>query len=700
MYNVSNSYREAVEKGYFKGRVSGTMTLESGRIVTIDDANIINGSLSINNKCVNNSEFCLGAVYVGQMSVTLYHPDIDRYSLYNAQIQLSYFLTLEDGTEEEVPLGVFFVDKPSRSKKLIQLKCYDAMTKFDVSVAEDSWGSPFALLTLVCEKIGVPLANTEEEILAMCNGDKDFSLNSTRVNTYRDFLSYISMVLGGFATINRLGQLEIRQFHTVPDLSITARRRTSSTVNDYETYFNSVRARFVAEQNFYPYVETDDTMTTGLLLDMGDVPIVQGLEEFKHEVLQNVLTVVKGIRYVPSDFKMSPDPSIDLGDGLTLERVNNTSESVFILVTGYTWSYHKEQSVTSNGTDALLPNVSDSSKKQMDSIQSQIESKNLVVKTYVNPEDIEIKGTDETVIRMSWSAFENTTAIFFATVPVEMYADGYIVFTYMRSLEQIGQLTKYLPRGKHFLTFTNYIASEANENVTLIVRARTEYFESDLRKQEAKILSLKDWIDHQTVKTTTTTSTTSTVTDEETGEITSTSTSKSESVFNYSYVEKPVDTSVPEAFIGMGEVKATVFAQGLNATAGWDGTLEFSEDIRTISLKGMDVAKLTDSVTMQDVGFNDHGITEKVGTIKLNRFGLLKVNDHFGSGSIKLVVDTQTVMFKNLTDYVTNEDGVLKLKTEYQYNSNPETIDEGQMVSVQAITTDKVSVESVVVSHE
>ena len=390
MYNVSNSYREAVEKGYFKGRVAGTMTLESGRIVTIDDANIINGSLSINNKCVNNSEFCLGAVYVGQMSVTLYHPDIDRYSLYNAQIHLSYFLTLEDGTEEEVPLGVFFVDKPSRSKKLIQLKCYDAMTKFDIAVAEDSWGQPFALLTLVCEKVGVPLANTEEEILAMCNGDKDFSLNSTRVNTYRDFLSYLSMMLGGFATINRFGQLEIRQFHTVPDTSITASRRTSSTVNDYETYFNSVRARFIAEQNYYPYVETDDTMSTGLLLDMGDIPIVQGLEEFKHEVLQNILTVIRGIRYVPSDFKMSPDPSIDLGDGLTLERVNNTSESVFILVTGYTWSYHKEQSITSNGTDALLPNVSDSSKKQMDSIQSQIQAKSLVVKTYINPKDIEI----------------------------------------------------------------------------------------------------------------------------------------------------------------------------------------------------------------------------------------------------------------------------------------------------------------------
>lgn len=694
MFNVSNSYREVTNKGYFKGRVAGTMTLENGNTVTIDDSNIINGSLSIDNKCVNNSEFCLGAVYVGQMSMTLYHPTIDRYSLYNAQVQLSYFLTLDDGTEEEVPLGVFFVDKPSRSRKLIQLKCYDAMTKFDVSVEEDSWGLPYALLSLTCEKVGVELANTEEEILAMCNGDKDFSLNSTRVNTYRDFLSYLSTVLGGFATINRLGQLEIRQFHTVPDLSVTARQRTSSTINDYETFFKSVRARFVAESNFYPYVETDKDLTTGLELDLGDIPIVQGLEDTKHEVLQNILTVIKGIRYVPSTFNMVSDPTIDLGDGLTLENANNTSESVFVIVTGMKWSHHKEQSVTSDGTDALLPNVSDSSKKQLDSMEAQIQAKSLVVKTFTNANDLEVKGSDETIIRMSWSAFEDTTAIFFATVPVEMSADGNIVLTYMKGLDQIGQLTKYLSRGKHFLTFTNYVPSEANENITFIVKGRTEYFESDSRKQNAKIISFKDWIDKQTITTTSTS--------DSSGKITSTS------AFNYSYVDKPVDTTVPEAFIAMGEVKAIVFAQGLNATAGWDGTLELTDDFSTIKLNNMGVLKMVDSVTTFTDSMDKHGISERIGTIKLNRFGIAHVQDRFGASSeeggsdesqdepISIVVRQQTVMFKNLTDYVVNEDGVLKLKTAYRFTGTEENIDNGYMSAVQVITSDKISVESVV----
>ena len=662
MFNVSNSYREVTNKGFFKGRVAGTMTLENGKTVTIDDSNIINGSLSIDNKCVNNSEFCLGAVYVGQMSMTLYHPTIDRYSLYNAQVQLSYFLTLDDGTEEEVPLGVFYVDKPSRSRKLIQLKCYDAMTKFDTSVEEDSWGFPYALLTLACEKVGVELANTEEEILAMCNGDKDFSLNSARVNTYRDLLSYLSTMLGGFATINRQGKLEIRQFHTAPDLSITARQRTSSTVNDYETFFRSVRARFVAESNFYPYTEADEDMTTGLQLDLGDIPIVQGMDEFKHEVLQNVLTVIKGIRYVPSDFNMVSDPTIDLGDGLTLENVNNTSESVFSIVTGLKWSHHKEQTVTSDGTDALLPNVSDPSKKQLESMEAQIQSKNLVVKTFTNANDVKMKGTDETIIRMGWSAFESTTAIFFATVPVEMKADGYVVLTYMKSLEKVGQLTKYLPRGKHFLTFTNYVSSEANETVTFIVTGRTEYFESDTRKHEAKIISLKDYIENQT------------------------------------YVERPVDTSVPEAFVGAGEVRAIVFAQGLNATEAWDGTLEFSETVGIVSIVNDPLTVLDnirESLTTDKHTPARKGMTESVGLIAFTTdFKIQAVTDGTFYGAVH---EKKTVQF-NLNDYTETVDGVLKLKTEYQYNSESRTIDEGQMIGVQAMTTDKSSVESVVVT--
>lgn len=659
MYNVSNSYREMIQSDCIRSRVSGTITLNDYRTVTIDESHIINGSLSINNKCVNNSDFCLGSVYVGQMSMTLLNSDINRYSLYGAKVELDYFLTLEDGSEEKVPLGVFFVDKAVRTKKLIQLTCYDCMTSFDKEIMEDSWGTAFNLLTLACAKCGVELANTEEEITAMCNGAVALSMDSTRISTYRDLIYCIASVMCAFATINRQGKLEIRQFHTDPDMTIKARQRTASTVHDYETYFKSVTARFVAEQNYYPYTETDEEMDTGLQLDMGDLPVIQGIDTFKHEVLQNILAELKKIRYVPSEITIVPDPSIDLGDGISLENVNGTTDGAFMIVTSFSWTNHKKEDLVSNGADTLLKNVSDDSKKQLADMEAVIESKSLVVKTYTNSQTYTVKGSEDNIIKMSWSAFEETTALFIATVPIEMSADGNLILTYYRSLDAVGSLTKYLSRGKHFVTFTTYIPSEADEIVNWTVKAKTEYFESDVRKHEAKILSFQNWIDSQT------------------------------------YVEQTIDTTVPTGKILEQEITAMVFAQGLNSTEAWDGTIELGDTVEMIPFSGFKIEdNLIESIVTKKHDPDRSGMVDTVRPIKFSGFRLQSVTDYFGSNK---VIKQQTVQFK-LNTYTEKVDGVLKLKTEYQYNSNSQTIDEGQMVSVQAMTSDKSSVESVVVS--
>lgn len=661
MYNVSDSYRTMMSASYLQSRISGIITFSSGSQITLDDSNIIKGSLTINNKAVNNSDFSLGSVYVGECQFTIYNTTISRYSLYGAKVELSYFLTLEDNSEEEIPLGVFYVDTPVRTKKLIQLKCYDVMTKFDINVEEDTWGSPYALLTLACDRCGVELGNTEEEITAMCNGTKDFTLQQSKVGTYRDLLSYISMILCGYATINRSGLLEIRQFHQTADLTISATKRTDSTIHDYETYFKSVTARFIAEQNYYPYAETDEEMDSGLQLNMGDIPIVQGLEEFKHGVLSDILTVLKGIRYVPSEFSIVSDPSIDLGDGLTLEKINDGTDDVFVVVTALTWSYHKEESIVSNGSDALLSNVSDQKQKQIDSMESHIESKNLVVKTYTNSEEYDIRSTEETIIRMSWSAFEDTTAIFFATIPIELDLDGDLVLNIYQSLELVGTLTKHLSRGKHFVTFIRYIPSEMSEHITLIIKAHLEYFESDNRKQEAKILSIKDWIDNQT------------------------------SEFTYEYVEQDVDTTIPSGIINAKDIKAVVFAQGLNATEAWDGTLDITEEIGLINLDFNVLSDISENLQTDSNTPTRSNLGDTVGLISLREFGVYSFTDAIVEN---IVMISQTVEFST-NDYTEEVDGVLKLKTEYNYNSTDRTIDEGQMVGVEVITTDKLSVKGI-----
>ena len=473
MYNTTDSYKEAVNNSEIRNRAAGTITLTDGTVLEIKNGDIIPGSLSINNKCINSSNFCFGSVYVGEMNISIKN-QIDRYSLYDAKVEISYYLTLQDGKEEQVPLGVFYVDEPKRTKKIIALKCYDKMTDFDIDVDEETVGTPYQLLLFISKKCGVELAQTEEEINSMCNGTQLYSIYADRVRTYRDAISYIASVLAGFATINREGKLQICSFSTVSCADISAKRRTASTIADYETYFCGVKARFVSQQNFYPYKEIDETIQGGLLLDMGDIPIVQGLEETKHEILQNILAVLKNIRYTPSEFYMTTDPSIDLGDMLCLKDVNATTDAVNTLVTSFTWNYHSTQKIKSEGGNTKLQGVSSSEDKQLADMEIKVESKKIVVHTFTNSAKITVDDTKEVnLIVINYATVEDTKPIFVATIPLEMSLDGYVEFyIYIDGIiDENGVLTKYLEKGKHFVTLSRYFVDKADKRHTVTVTA-------------------------------------------------------------------------------------------------------------------------------------------------------------------------------------------------------------------------------------
>lgn len=683
MFDVSEKFKKSIKGTSVKSRISGTITLtdEKKTVIPFSDKDIIEGSLSINNKCLNNNDFSFGAVYVGEMSATFYNERIDRYSLYNAEITLSYFLIFDDGSEEEVPLGTYWVDEATRTKKLIQVKCYDAMTKFDVNLEEETSGTAFELLAFICEKIGVELGTSEAELSGMCNPQAELSMNSERVGTYRDMISYISTVMGGFATINRFNQLVVKQFHLKPDDTVSSRRRTSSTIHDYETFFSGVTVRFIANTNYYPY--TEEEQRDGLILNLGDIPIIQGLEEFKHEVLHNIFEVVKNVRYVPSSFSMVSDPSIELGDGLTLENVNGGQDNVFCLVTGFNWTYHKEEKIYSEGSDALLYKVSSKAKKDLENLEVELSTKNIVVKNYTNSD--EFRFTKETeIIKMSYSASVSTTAILLVTIPITMSADGNLKLTYFRNAIQAETITKYLEKGEHFVTFSNYFPCEANGIYRLVISAQVEAVESDIRKHEAKIVSLIDYVKKLGLNKTTDTFDIGTAPDVVKHTV------LKDAEITPEFVESPVDMKAPVAFIPETGIKVSLFGQGLNASTKWDGTFDVSEMIQDVELPSImvddtfrEILKIGELETPYGMNFSERLDGELPSII------MGGINE---SLSFKNVQTKQTASF-SLNDYVV-KDSTIHLKTDFEYYSQPYDVDEGILIGCQIQTSDKESIES------
>ena len=73
-----------------------------GVSLCFDQEDIVKGSGYITAQCSGNSEIELGAVYAAEMGISLFL-DIDRYTLEDAEVELSYHLRLASGAYETFP---------------------------------------------------------------------------------------------------------------------------------------------------------------------------------------------------------------------------------------------------------------------------------------------------------------------------------------------------------------------------------------------------------------------------------------------------------------------------------------------------------------------------------------------------------------------------------------------------------------------
>ena len=151
MYSVSDAYKIAIQENTRSFYWSGLIVTTEGKEYPFTNKDIVKGSGYVTRQCSGSSEIELGSVYAAEMGISLFS-DIDRYSLENAKITLTFHMTLKDGTIEDVPMGVFFVAEANRKIRTLEIKAYDAMLEFEHAYNKaQSSGYPYDLLTLVCK---------------------------------------------------------------------------------------------------------------------------------------------------------------------------------------------------------------------------------------------------------------------------------------------------------------------------------------------------------------------------------------------------------------------------------------------------------------------------------------------------------------------------------------------------------------------
>lgn len=675
MYNVSEKFKSAIKASNRKSAIYGTLTTVNGVEYPLNDNNIIKDSLYITNQIVNNNKLTFGAVYAGECGLVI-NSEIDRYSLFGAKIELNFLLRFEDGTEESLLLGVFNVDTPERIGSKIKLTAVDNMSKFDVTVNEDVNGTWYELLSYISAKCGVELAQTQTELEALHvnTTNQNYTIQQDKIDTYRDALSFLSMVICANATIDNTGKLKMVQYATSAcDSNNGSTRLNNCKFSDYTTRYAGIKARFFANENYAPYSAVNQDID-GLILDLGDIPIVGGTNDTKNATIEAMCATISQIAYVPATLYVASNPAYELGDMITCESVNNTVDNVNTYVMAYKYDYRKKETINCYGDNPLLQNIKDKSKSVNTSdIEAQIATKQMVIVNSTNISDITIAQEFKEIVTLNFSVHSDCRPICVFTIPFSIDIDGYVEFGLYDGLIALDNATYkgYYEKGEHFATFMylDDMKKDSRRSLKVLAKCYADVT-SATRVQEAKLKAIENgW-----------------------SLIVAGTPAELEDIV--------VDTTEPTAIIKALAVKAIAYNQGINGRGEWDGTLEFKDEFGIIPLlSSMSVGAFETNVATSTQIPTPASIVEMFGLIPLtNTMNVLDFEDNVFVGEVAkgYVLDTSNGTYNS--EYVT-ADGAYMYKTKYKYTGTEQAIDSGRMsvLDIDIDMTQFANVESVVI---
>lgn len=442
MYSVSQAYINKLKSLSAKRRrIRGTL---DGVAFTEND--IEAKSFSYAEIGVKSADIKLGGVFIGKLSFTFLQTFVARITrgtwrgkTLNVTVDL---LTGYDNNNEpiweSVPLKPYVIDEANHSALGVDVVAYDYMSKFDATIQmNETAGNLYGMLTLACNTCGVTLGMTAEQVAALPNGDQTLALYPENdVETWRDLVSWCAVTAGGFATINRNGALEIRTWHTTPDLTIGVNDRfKGGTWSDFETNYTAVKVKYIesGEEGYYA-IEQD----TGLTLDLGANPLIQyGLSETKEAQARAILTAVQNLKYTPFKSQSLIDPALDLGD--VIQYTDGIAAGALCCVMRIDFSFQKGATVQGYGKNPSLNGARNAQDKAIAQAASQNKAQGLTYYTYINSTAVSLTTTAQRLYRIAFATAEQTTVDLWHEVKWDITTDNGapVVITYEYYLDGV-----------------------------------------------------------------------------------------------------------------------------------------------------------------------------------------------------------------------------------------------------------------------
>lgn len=483
MYNVSEEYKYASLRPSRESKVEGFIELSDGIKITFNSNDILNGSLSIDNAAVDEQELNLGTVYAGKMQATI-RLSIDRYQLYNKKIGLSYFLKVND-TWEEVPLGVYYISEAQRNGKYVTITSYDSMLNFDKEFSDITNGKPSTLISKCCKKCNVEMEQTEEEIDAISpfeiveeegeevNQVLQYGLPSDNsITTYRGLLSELATILGGFFVIGRNGKLKLMKFGEDSGVIINDTIRKSAEIYDYQCEYSGVKSILNGEE----YIAGNSDK---IVLNIGDLGLLKnGLIETKKKTVDFIYEQIKDIKYTPGSISWIGDPSIDLGDIITIDGYDADPDGTKMCITSYNWNFHGNHKIQAVGKNIKIVDSKKQTTNQIKNIAENVKQESIQkFLTFYNSEAFEIGQTPYRIARILVPVSEKTTVLATGQIILNVTTPGTVKIKYkINDEEQLFSPQQIMPIDGYYILSVLYVLKDITEETQNIFEV---YIESE-----------------------------------------------------------------------------------------------------------------------------------------------------------------------------------------------------------------------------
>ena len=232
MYSVTQAYLNAIDNNAVQ-HIRGVITFASGDTLSIpDEANgiYIEGDPHIETRCVESEDtFMFGQLYIGSVELIIRLPGASQSMFTGAELSLDFGVEVAGSEEPEwVPLGVWDIASAERgAADKWDIRGLDRLNRLRGDFNIDTVGRCYLeySMRIITERTGVEFAQTAAQIAALAGVYPENFYGIYYPQTYWDEVQMIAQVVGGFAFVNRSGEIEFRKFGSTPVLTIHGDRR-------------------------------------------------------------------------------------------------------------------------------------------------------------------------------------------------------------------------------------------------------------------------------------------------------------------------------------------------------------------------------------------------------------------------------------------------------------------------------------------